>query len=519
MKAPDANDILRTDGIDALRAAIDNGTNVTGLPENLAAALATCRRSVAAAKGKDKTAALHRGAASVFRAVGQDTPELFGNAIEALYAIANTNGMIDDNATEKILDAALIKPEPDNAVEDPPQQSNKQPTKPRVEPIGQTDAAPPVPSPEDYGTISTPSPAASTGSKKSKSEPVKLLSSAAFIASYIPPDYLVAGLLQRRFFYSWTGNTGGGKTAMALLFAALVALGRTMDGREFVRGRVLYLAGENPVDVQQRWIAMSQQIDFDADTIDVHFIPGVFSVSAMRECITEQVSALGGVSLVIIDTSAAYFEGDDENDNVQAGKYARMQRELVNLPGGPTVLALCHPPKNATEENLLPRGGGAYLNECDGNLTAHNKNGVAKLHWLGKFRGPDFAPMSFQIRVVSHERLKDQAGRPIYAPVAVHLSETGEEELKATGRRNEDKLLTILADNKGASLAELAKLGEWRKKDGDPNRTLVWRLVKSLKDDKLVVDGRNGLELTDAGKKAVKNSPAKTISKTDDDQS
>ena len=144
-----------------------------------------------------------------------------------------------------------------------------------------------------------------------------------------------------------------------------------LDGRQFELGRVLYFAGENPIDVQQRWIAMSQQMDFDYETIPVHFIPGVFKISALKEAIATEVEKLGGVALVVIDTTAAYFEGDEENDNVQAGNYARMQRSLVDtLPGGPTILALCHPVKNAGEDNILPRGGGAYLNEVDGNLTA-----------------------------------------------------------------------------------------------------------------------------------------------------
>ena len=62
-----------------------------------------------------------------------------------------------------------------------------------------------------------------------------------------------------------------------------------------------------------------------------------------------EVEKLGGMALVVIDTTAAYFEGDEENDNVQAGDYARMQRSLVETSssGGPTILALCHPVKNA----------------------------------------------------------------------------------------------------------------------------------------------------------------------------
>jgi hypothetical protein len=182
--------------------------------------------------------------------------------------------------------------------------------------------------------------------------------------------------------------------------------------------------------IQQRWIAMAQQMDFDANTIDVHFISGIFTVSEMAACRAEQVEALGGVSLVIIDTTAAYFEGDDENNNKQAGDYARMQRSLVNLKGGPSILAPCHPVKNAAEDNMLPRGGGAYLNEVDGNLTVHNDSNITQLHWQGKFRGPDFAPISFQLRTVTHERLKDTKGRLIPTVTASHLSEASEKELR-----------------------------------------------------------------------------------------
>ena len=331
------------------------------------------------------------------------------------------------------------------------------------------------------------------------------LSSAEFVASYVPPDYLIEGLLQRKFFYSITGKTGAGKTAIALLFCALVATGRVLDGRQFERGRVLYLAGENPVDVQQRWIAMSQQMDFDADAVEVHFIPGVFKISAMQAAIAAEVEKLGGVALVVIDTTAAYFEGDEENSNTQAGNYARMQRSLIDtLPGDPTILALCHPVKNAADDNLLPRGGGAYLNEVDGNLTALQDDGVVQLHWQGKFRGPDFAPITFRLRSVTHERLKDSKGRLISTVVASHLSESGEKELRTVTLDNENQVLRILANNEELSYAEIAEQAGWINKDGKPNKTAAFRMVRNLKKAKLVRQGRTGLELTEAGQKTVK---------------
>jgi hypothetical protein len=45
------------------------------------------------------------------------------------------------------------------------------------------------------------------------------------------------------------------------------------------------------------------------------------------------------------------------------------------MPGGPCVLVACHPPKNAGDDNLLPRGGGAFIAEMDGNLTGRKLSG------------------------------------------------------------------------------------------------------------------------------------------------
>jgi len=250
-----------------------------------------------------------------------------------------------------------------------------------------------------------------------------LQSSGQFVRNFVAPDYLIDDLLQRQYFYSITVRTGSGKTAIAMNLAAAVALGRPFGGREVQKGRVLYLAGENPTDIQMRWIALSQQMDFDVDDIDVHFIPRIFNLSDLHESIAAEIRTLGGVSLVIIDTTAAFFDGSDENSNVEMGRYARIQRSLVELPGGPTVIALCHPVKNAGDDNLSPRGGGAYLNEVDGNLTAKNSGSVVELHWQGKFRGVDFAPFSLQLKTVTHERLKDTRGRLIKTVVAQHLSE------------------------------------------------------------------------------------------------
>jgi hypothetical protein len=50
-----------------------------------------------------------------------------------------------------------------------------------------------------------------------------ILSKCDFLKGFEPPDYLIDGILQRRFVYSLTGQTGHAKTAVALLIAQLVS--------------------------------------------------------------------------------------------------------------------------------------------------------------------------------------------------------------------------------------------------------------------------------------------------------
>jgi predicted DNA-binding transcriptional regulator AlpA len=297
--------------------------------------------------------------------------------------------------------------------------------------------------------------------------PSKLIvSSAEFLAGFIPPDYLIDGMLQRRFCYSLTAPTGSGKTAILLLMSASVALGRAIGEYQVEKGRVLYLAGENPDDVRMRWLAMADSMQFDPAQIDVHFLPGVFKLSEISGRVRAEIETIGPVVMVVVDTSAAYFEGDLENDNVQMGAHARRMRSLVTLPGEPSVVVACHPVKNAGPENMLPRGGGAYLAEMDGNLTGTKSSSIVTLHWQGKYRGPDFVPIPFMLMPATTGRLRDCKGRLIPTVVAKTLSERERGEAEASSRDDEEALLIALTEHDHASMSGLASALSWLTKDG-----------------------------------------------------
>ena len=317
--------------------------------------------------------------------------------------------------------------------------------------------------------------------KPSKGETLPLIkSSREFVRGFVPPDYLVDGLLQEGFLYSLTGATGAGKTAITLRLAASIAIGAKFAGRDTKKRRVLYLAAENPTDVRMRWIALAQQMDFVADEIEVFFVEGVFKLSEMTESLKSEAEKIGGdFGLVVIDTGPVFYEGDDENNRTQQGRHAVTLRELITIiPGNPAVVVNCHPVKNAAPDNLLPAGGGNFLNQVDGNLTAAKTDSTTELHTQGKFRGVEFAPMHFLIKTVTHERVKDSKGRLIPTVICDWISEQEKERFAVQKVGDEDEMLALIRDNPKASIAELALKMGWKLYSGEPHKTKAVRCIE-----------------------------------------
>ena len=331
-----------------------------------------------------------------------------------------------------------------------------------------------------------------------------ILSSREFAAGFRPPDYIIEGIIQARFLYSLTGHTGSGKTAIMLLLAAHIALGKPIGGNEVKRGRVLYFAGENPDDTLMRWVAMSYRMGFDIDTIPVHFVRGVVNISEEIGRANAEALEIHGFELVFVDTSAAYFFGEEANSNTQMLSHAKVLRSLTTLPGGPAVIAACHPTKGAGNDNLVPYGGGAFVNEVDGNLTCSKADNVVDLHWMRKYRGVDFDPIGFALETVTCDELRDSKGRSIPTVMASVVTESTRTELAAKARKDEDAVLVLMLQGGGSSVAKMAEALGWIGSTGHPQKSRVQYTLKKLEADKLAENGREGWELTKKGKDAAR---------------
>lgn len=334
--------------------------------------------------------------------------------------------------------------------------------------------------------------------------PARLIqSSAEFVANFVAPSYLLDGILQKHFVYALTAATGAGKTAIALRLGAHVALGRKLGDRDVERGRVLYFAAENYVDVQARWIAAAQHCGFDVNAIDAYFVSGATKLSEIADRITSEAQALGDLALVIVDTSAATFEGSDENSNVDGLQHAKRMRSLTELPGNPTALILCHPVKSATNDNLLPRGGGSFIAEIDGNLCARKNDSAVEVHWAGKFRGMDFAPITFRLDTVVAERLKDVRGRNIPTVLATPIDDAAKQVMAATERSDQDRVLRAIYEAPGKSYPEIAKQLGWTMAGGKPYAVKVRRAAERLAGDGLILKHRDHWVLSSRGEKEL----------------
>ena len=333
-----------------------------------------------------------------------------------------------------------------------------------------------------------------------------LLSKENFIGDFSPPNYLIDGVLQRRYIYSLTGKTGHGKTAIALHVAKLI--GSTVPNASLGphgvdKGNVLYLAGENPDDLRMRVIGDDAASNHDGSKDRIHFIPGVIDIKNSFRDLERQAKQIGDIDLCIVDTSAAYSPVDDENSNAQMAAYARTLRELVNLPGGPCVIVLCHPVKNANEPaQLLPRGGGAYLAEMDGNLTVWQQDGLCELFWHGKIRGPGFEPMAFRLEKIKAPRLVDAKGLMISTVRAVPVSEQEQRVEAGAARTDEDRVLMAMLSN-DRSVAKIAEACGWFSESGTPQKSKVARILDRLVKDGLVEKYRGEYRLTKSGSAAA----------------
>ncbi|QDF96782.1 hypothetical protein CJ010_09700 [Azoarcus sp. DD4] len=244
-----------------------------------------------------------------------------------------------------------------------------------------------------------------------------------FTSSMEPPSYVWHRVLQKGCLYALTAKWGHGKTAVMITVAMHVATGRELGGHQVKRQRVLYLCGENPADVQLRTTAAALKFGMEPSELagQIFFTRRPFALDNDVELkrFVKEASAFGPFGMAVIDTGPAHSSAEEENDNREMHKLAMAMRDLMEPLGNPATVALMHPTKEATRDNLQPRGGGAFSGSIDGELCAWQERGQVEFFHRTKFRGPGFEPMRFELERFELPGMEDNFGEPVVTVLAV----------------------------------------------------------------------------------------------------
>jgi hypothetical protein len=323
---------------------------------------------------------------------------------------------------------------------------------------------------------------------------------ATFTGEYVPLAYTIEPLMRSASIYALTARTGAGKTGFLVIAMLAVATGRAdILGREVHRGRVAYVACENPDDIRMRLMIAAHLLNVDLGSLGDSIV--ILDRREKPEAVHAALARLAEENpfrLVIVDTLAAFFDGENINDAVQGGEFMRRLRPITQIAGQPSVIVAAHPVKNASEDNLVPYGSGAILNEIDGNLTLWKKpeTGIVSLHWQGKLRGLEFEPAHFRFEITGCPEILDAKGREVRLPTMRPATEQSADDCERQEVDTDKALLRAMIDSPGAAIREYAGMTKL-------SRSAVSRKLQRLARGKLVDQVLGQWTITEKGRKAV----------------
>jgi hypothetical protein len=323
-----------------------------------------------------------------------------------------------------------------------------------------------------------------------------------FIKTASPPQFIVEKVIQRGQIYSFTAKWGHGKTALGLTWAVHIAAGQSFAGFKTLRSRVLYLAGENPADIQLRVIAICRE--FEIDLIDLegwlYFSDKAFPINHEDICdyfVKEAKSIISGqIDLIFVDTGIAHSEVEEENANGKMHKVAVAMRELAIELYGAGLVIFMHPTQGATVENIRTRGGGAFAGQIDGELLAWQDQSSKQIKFWhsSKFRGGGFEPAYFDLKRVELEGFDDNFGNKAVSVVALPGVKAGNVDSDELGGNNK---IVLDAFVRCAQTKTLVTEKEWRrvsyealKGTKEAKQTAFRRAKSTLLASKMIIDAK-----------------------------
>lgn len=167
-------------------------------------------------------------------------------------------------------------------------------------------------------------------------------------ASDISLDWLIKGVMPKAELLVLYGESGSGKSFLALDFCAAIVRGVAWRERTVSKGRIVYVCAEGASGFKQRLRAYSR-----ANSVELNEFGVVGEAPNLLDekdagAITHAIYQYGKTDLVVIDTLSAVIPGGDENTGKDLGKVVEHCR-FIHRKTGALVVLIHHSGKDASK--------------------------------------------------------------------------------------------------------------------------------------------------------------------------
>lgn len=254
----------------------------------------------------------------------------------------------------------------------------------------------PQPVEEQVNANSTVTPAA----KQNSPARFRVLAASEF-GSGPPMDWIVRGLLPRAELVVIYGESGSGKSFLALDVCGAISRGIEWRARRTVKGRVVYVCAEGSGGFKARLKAYAR-----GHSVGMDELPAVISdapnllepkdAAAVIASILGWVATAGPVGVVVIDTLSAVTPGGNENSGEDMG-LVLSHCKLLHAKTGALVVLIHHSGK---DQSRGARGWSGLRAAADAEIEI-TRNGDYRAATVTKMKdGTDGINLAFKLKVV-----------------------------------------------------------------------------------------------------------------------
>lgn len=241
-----------------------------------------------------------------------------------------------------------------------------------------------------------------------------------------PVRWLIADLMEAGTLGCLFGASKGGKSFMALDWAACVATGKPWLGRDVEQGPVFYIAGEGHAGIKRRLRAWELEHDIPLAGAPLHVstcpaaLIDATSAEAVGEAIAAMVDAVGTPKLIIIDTLARNMGGGDESSNADMGRFINNVDVMLRTRFDTAVLFVHHTGWTQSDRS---RGASALPAALDHEFRIEHKDDDTRELTFTKMKESEIPPpLAFTLKQVPLAGWHDEDGELMTSAVLVEVA-------------------------------------------------------------------------------------------------